>query len=77
MINRNNTSTHVEFRYKAPLSDSVLSIPLLLQGEDKYTFIEDVTNPQSVTILIKGHFLLSHFLLEYCFQLIIPPLASR
>lgn len=25
-----------------------------LQGEDKYTFIEDVVNTQSVTILIKG-----------------------
>lgn len=24
------------------------------QGEDKYTFVEDIVNPQSVTILIKG-----------------------
>lgn len=27
---------------------------LMFQGEDKYTFIEDVDNPESVTILIKG-----------------------
>ena len=26
----------------------------MFQGEDKYTFIEDVDNPESVTILIKG-----------------------
>ena len=26
----------------------------ILQGEDKYTFIEDLKNPRSVTILIKG-----------------------
>lgn len=25
-----------------------------LQGEDKYTFIEEVHNPRSVTIVIKG-----------------------
>jgi T-complex protein 1 subunit zeta len=25
-----------------------------LQGEDKYTFVEECKNPQSVTVLIKG-----------------------
>ncbi len=25
-----------------------------MQGEDKFTFVEDVKNPRSVTILIKG-----------------------
>ena len=28
------------------------------QGEDKFTFVEDVKNPHSVTILIKGQQLL-------------------
>lgn len=30
---------------------------LVQQGEDKYTFIEEVENPRSVTILIKGLYL--------------------
>ena len=33
---------------------SFLSLSLSSQGEEKYTFIEEIKNPQSVTILIKG-----------------------
>ena len=29
-------------------------ITIHLQGDDKYTFVEELKNPRSVTILIKG-----------------------
>lgn len=39
------------------------------QGEDKYTFVEDVSTPRSVTILVKGkldnqHIHIIHTLLQ-------------
>lgn len=36
------------------MSHDVHGLFVCLKGEDKYTFVEDVKNPRSVTILIKG-----------------------
>lgn len=34
-------------------------------GEEKYTFVENVKNPHSCTILIKGTYI-SHFTVKFC-----------